>query len=256
MSNSSLPSNSASAPEDVQRGRQAAGVAAAALIPPSPNLVIGLGTGDTAAHFISALAERVHKGQLAGLRCVATSTRSAKLGQKLGLQIIELSELAFSANEPPIALTVDGADEIDPSLQLIKGAGGALLFEKLVAQASRQLVIVADPGKRVQRLGEKRLLPVEVVRFGVHHTLGRLRTVKGVQSAELRLTSEGPYLTDGGNQIIDVAIAATAFHAATLHAAIKALPGVIETGFFLHEATQVLIGHGDGQVEVFKRPAQ
>jgi ribose 5-phosphate isomerase A len=242
---------------DVKRGRQAAGLAAAALIEAGPK-VVGLGTGDTAAYFIRALAERV-RGGLSGLRCVATSRRSAELGRSLGLQIIDLDELDPQAEGGrPIAVTVDGADEIDPELRLIKGAGGALLFEKLVAHASRQLVIVADRGKLVQRLGEKRGLPVEIVAFGARHTLARLRAQKGVEAAELRLrtpdNAEKPYLTDSGNQIVDVKLQATsATELPALQARLKALPGVIETGLFLSEATQVLIGDDAGHVEVRKR---
>lgn len=243
---------------DMQRGRQAAGAAAAALV--EPDMVVGLGTGDTAACFIHALAERV-RGGLSGLRCVATSLRSAELGRMLGLPMIDLDALCPKtapgprSKDAPIAITVDGADEIDPSLRLIKGAGGALLFEKLVALASRELFIVADPSKRVQRLGEKRKLPVEVVAFGASHTLCRLRGLAGVLSAELRFSPTGPYVTDGNNRIIDVAMEKEA-DAAALHARMKALPGVIETGLFLHEATRVFIGAADGHVEVAVRDSR
>jgi ribose 5-phosphate isomerase A len=246
---------------DAQRGRQAAGAAAAALI--EPGMVVGLGTGDTAAQFIAALAER-QRERLSSLRCVATSLRSADLARSLGLTCLPLDafDLGPQARDRPIDLTVDGADEIDGALRLIKGAGGALLFEKLVARASKRLVIVADPQKLVSQLGEKRLLPVEVVAFGAGHTLARLRALPGVSAAELRKQQgnksdqDEPYVTDGGNRIIDVKLDIAAEHgqdAAALHAAMKALPGVIETGFFLSEATQVILGNPDGRVEVRQR---
>jgi ribose 5-phosphate isomerase A len=224
-------------------------------------MVVGLGTGDTAAQFIHALAERLTSlGQLSTVRCVATSLKSAALGRQLGLQVVELDSLPPSSREQPsIDLTVDGADEIDPALRLIKGAGGALLFEKLTAIASRELIIVADAGKLVARLGEKRRLPVEIVAFGAHHTLARLRAVAGVLAADLRQaaagkseSSDGLYITDSGNRIVDLALAPDV-DAQALHAALKALPGVIETGLFLAEATRILVGDPSGQVEVKNR---
>jgi ribose 5-phosphate isomerase A len=253
-----------SAASAVQRGREAVGAVAATLV--ESGMVVGLGTGDTAAYFIRALGERV-KGGLGGLRCVATSQRSAALALTLGLRVIDLDDLelpVLPGQSQPIDITIDGADEIDPALQLIKGAGGALLFEKLVARASRQLVIVADPAKLVKRLGEKRLLPVEVVRFGARHTLARLRLISGLLSAALRTTAagQGPetpqslLTTDGGNYIVDFELApAAALDLHALHAQMKALPGVIETGLFLSEATRALIGEASGHVEILQGPA-
>lgn len=242
---------SAASDEAVRRSRAAVGRSAAERV--RAGMVVGLGTGDTAAHFIRALAERV-QGGLGGLRCVATSKRSAALGRELGLSVVELDELNPTVEPPPIDITVDGADEIDPGLRLIKGAGGALLFEKLVARASRELCIVGDPAKQVRTLGEKRLLPVEIVAFGARHTLARLLALAGVTSGELRKDPGGGlYATDSGNRIVDLAIAAEAGRIAALDQAIKALPGVVETGFFLSEATVALIGHPDGAVEVCAR---
>lgn len=230
-----------------QTARQVAGAAAAALV--QPGMVLGLGTGDTAACFIRALAARATaEPGLRALRCVATSTRSAQLGAELGLSIVDLDSLDLTL-ERPIDMTVDGADEIDPQLQLVKGAGGALLFEKLVATASRKLVIVADRGKQVASLGEKRLLPVEIVAFGAQRTLARLQRQLGVTSATLRLVAGAPYVTDGGHRIVDLGFSLSPqLSAATLHDRLKALPGVVETGFFLGEASQVLIGEDDGSV--------
>lgn len=240
------PASTGLSPE--QRARRAAGEAAAELI--EPGMLVGLGTGDTAAHFIRALAAR----QLTGLRCIATSRRSATLAAELGFVLLELDDAPPLGNLPPIDVTVDGADEIDPQLRLIKGAGGALLFEKLVAQASRRLVVVGDADKRVSRIGEKRLLPIEIVAFGARHTLARLRCHRAVLSAELRLGSTGdaPYRTDSGNLIVDARLAPQT-DADTLQSELKALLGVIETGLFLHEAERALIGTPDGKVEVIER---
>lgn len=239
------PEPGALSPE--QRARRAAGEAAAALI--EPGMLVGLGTGDTAAHFIRALATR----QLTGLRCIATSQRSAALAAELGFALLELDDVPPLGNMPPIDITVDGADEIDPQLRLIKGAGGALLFEKLVAQASRRLVVVGDRSKCVQRIGEKRLLPVEVVAFGALHTLARLRCHRAVLSAELRTSSTGEaYRTDSGNLIVDARLAPQT-DADALQPELKAMLGVIETGLFLHEAERALIGTPDGTVEVIER---
>lgn len=246
---------------DQKRAREAVGSVAASLV--QPGMVVGLGTGDTAAYFIRALGERV-KGGLDGLRCVATSKRSAALAVQLGLTVIELDSLelpVLNAGSLPIDITVDGADEIDPALQLVKGAGGALLFEKLVARASRELVIVADAAKLVKRLGEKRRLPVEVVRFGARHTLARLRATPGVLAADLRTPdskdaadASAAVVTDGGNYLIDVELdATTAADLPGLHGRLKALPGVIETGLFLSEAARALVGSGSGHVEVISR---
>jgi ribose 5-phosphate isomerase A len=225
-------------------------------------MVVGLGTGDTAAQFIRALAERLGSlGQRSAVRCVATSLASAALGQRLGLQVVDLDALAADgANRPSVDLTVDGADEIDPALRLIKGAGGALLFEKLVAIASHKLVIVADRSKLVARLGETRRLPVEIVAFGARHTLARLRQLPGIGAADLRQAvpsaagsgGDGLYVTDSGNRIVDLALAAQV-DPQVLQATLKALPGVIETGLFLTEATRIIVGEPSGQLEVRER---
>jgi ribose 5-phosphate isomerase A len=246
-----------------QKARQAAGEAAAALV--QPGMVVGLGTGDTAAHAIRAIAARYQSGgasaararpdALWDLRCVATSRRSAALASELGLPLVELDQLAGPeayGGRPPIDVTIDGADEIDPQLQLIKGAGGALLFEKLVAQSSQRLVVVADAQKQVGYIGEKRLLPVEVVTVGHRHTRGRILGVAGVRAATLRQSGETPYRTDGGNLIYDLQLESGpgAPPARALHADLKALCGVIETGLFCCEAERAIIGNPDGSVTV------
>ncbi len=221
-----------------KRARRAAGEAAAALV--DPGMVVGLGTGDTASYAVRALAAR----GLCGLRCVPTSIRTAALARELHLAVVELDDL------PPdqmIDLTIDGADEIDPRLRLIKGAGGALLREKLVARNSQRLIIVADTGKLVTRLGERARLPVEIVPFGVPQILASLLT--RFPEAELRHDAVGPQRTDGGNRLVDLPLTVQDLeNAGDLHRRIKLLVGVIETGLFLEEAELAFIGEADGSV--------
>jgi ribose 5-phosphate isomerase A len=202
--------------------RDAAARAAVAEV--QSGMLVGLGTGDTAERAIRALAER----QVAVVT-VATSRRSAELAQQLGLTV----------GEPGAApdLTIDGADEIDSQLRLLKGAGGALTREKLVARASRRLVIVADEDKLVQALGEKHRLPVEILAFGGPWTLARLEQL-GLDP----VLREG-FITDNGGLIADCRVTGDL---SELARTLKLLPGVIEHGLFLDEAAAVYIGRGDG----------
>lgn len=224
------------------RARQAAGEAAASLV--TAGMTVGLGTGDSAGHAVRALARR----GLSGLRCVATSLRTADLARGLGLALVELDDLPGGA--PVIDLTIDGADEVDPALRLIKGAGGALLREKLVAHASHRLVIVADVTKLVTRLGERRLVPVEIVPFGIPQTLARLDAL--CPGAVLRSHGGALVITDGGNRLVDVPVPG-GVTPGELHARLKATLGVIDTGFFLGEAAVVYIGDAQGDVLTLSR---
>lgn len=220
--------------------RLAADAAAAAI---APGMVVGLGTGSTAALFVRALAER----QLAHVRCVATSQATAALADSLGLTVI-----AFDDLDGMIDLTVDGADEVGPGLALIKGAGAALLREKLVWEASRRCMVIADVGKRVTQLGLARL-PVEVVRFGHISTARRMSLAMariGIRSDPVLRERDGAIvLTDGGNVIYDVDFGFIKDPQA-LGSMIKALTGVVEHGLFLGLATEALIGTNDGLVRL------
>ncbi len=220
---------------DVDAQKRAAGEAAAQLV--EDGMVVGLGTGSTAAWFVRALAARG-----LNLTCVATSQATADLATSLGLTVAELGETR------PIDLTVDGADEIGPGLALIKGGGAALLREKLVWEASHRSVVIADAAKQVAVLG-KFPLPIEVVAFGHKTTALRICDVLSefeiAMMPRLRVTDGAPVRTDGGNLIYDAACGAIVEPAA-LAAALKSLTGVVEHGLFLDLADQALIGTANG----------
>lgn len=198
-----------------------------------PGTVVGLGTGSTAIKFLDLLAER-----RLPITCVATSEGIASRARQAGLTLVD-GYPDFGA----IDLTVDGADEVDPGGNLIKGGGGALLREKLVALASRRVVIVVDPEKHVPILGRGFRLPIEIVPFGWSLTLERLRAL-GLEP-ELRRAGPDPFRTDGGNLIADCRTPGIP-DAAALHRAVKAQSGVVETGLFPGIAHEVLTGSPDG----------
>ena len=205
-------------------------------------MVVGLGTGSTAAWFVKALAAR----NLPGLRCVPTSEATAELARDLGLTLSTLEDT------PRIDLTVDGADEVGPGLALIKGGGAALLREKLVWEASRRCVVIADAGKRVARLGAFPL-PVEVVSFGHRTTLDRICDALSEcdigAAPRLRMKEGAPVLTDSGNVIYDIACGRIEAPAA-LAAALKSVTGVVDHGLFLDLADLALVATDAGVVEI------
>jgi ribose 5-phosphate isomerase A len=227
----------------VDEQKRAAGEAAAELVD-ARTFVIGLGTGTTAVWFVKALARRFEGGGLSGRACVATSESTADLARSLGLPLIDLDDAGG------IDLTVDGADEIGPQLSLIKGGGGALLREKLVWEASRRCVVIADAAKRVEMLG-RFALPIEVTPFG--HTTTLRRIVDGLAlcgvaaTPRLRLTDGQPKRTDGGNLIYDAPCGAI-LDPAGVEAALKSITGVVDHGLFLDLAHEALIGTDDGVV--------
>jgi len=224
---------------DADAQKRAAGEAAAALV--KSGMVVGLGTGSTAAWFVRALAER--KLDIVG---VPTSQATADLATSLGIRIAQLGETKA------IDLTVDGADEIGPGLALIKGGGAALLREKLVWEASKSCVVIADAAKQVKMLG-KFPLPIEVVAFG--HTITSLRICDALAECDLgiapmlRRKDGQPVRTDGGNLIYDAACGRIEEPAA-LAAALKSVTGVVDHGLFLDLADRALIGTDAGVIEL------
>lgn len=224
-------------------GKKAAAAAAVALV--EDGMSLGLGTGSTAAMFVDLLADRVAADGLK-VRCVPTSQRTQTQAEGRGLTLTNLSET------PWLDLTVDGADEISPRLALIKGAGGALLREKIVAAASEQVVIIADATKRVARLGAFPL-PIEVARFGAEaskNLIDALLTDAYEARRPLRWR-EGPdgapFVTDEGHLILDANLGEIE-DPAELASALVAVPGVVETGLFVGLADQALIADADGVV--------
>lgn len=201
--------------------------------------VVGLGTGSTAAYFIQLLAEEVKKGLR--VRGIPTSVRSLEMARSLGIPLTTLDECQ------EIAVTVDGADEVDPQLRLIKGGGGAMLREKIVASATKQLVIVADASKQVPVLG-KFPLPVEVIRFAQALVAKRIAGLGA--DVEVRKGSDGkPYVTDENNHILDCRFGEIK-EADKLAQELSDMPGVVEHGLFIGMASVVLLAKGNEIVEV------
>jgi len=220
----------------VSDARESAAAAAAELV--EPGMTIGLGSGRA----VWATTERLPQGT----RAVVASELTRERALTAGIEVVELDG-TFELD-----LALDGADEVDGSLGLIKGGGGALLREKIVISAARRFVVVAEAAKKVERLGERFPLPVEVVRFGWRDTRRRLSAV--LPDPDLRSTEEGsqPYVTDEGHYILDAPIPAGT-DPADLGLALKRVPGVVEHGLFLDMAELALLGHPDGTVERLER---
>ncbi|MGE4275265.1 MAG: ribose-5-phosphate isomerase RpiA [Candidatus Methanomethylophilaceae archaeon] len=198
-------------------------------------MTVGLGTGSTAYYAILKVAELVKSGYK--LRCVATSVQTEEIAQGAGIEVLPLDAVES------IDITIDGADEVDSNLQLVKGLGGALLREKIVAVASKSVVIIVDESKLVEKLGTRSPLPVEVLPFGESHTRRSLEKL-GCEPV-LRMRDGSPFVTDGGNHIYDCrfeSIDSPFF----LESRINTIPGVVENGLFLNIATKVVVATSDG----------
>jgi len=226
----------------VDRAKRAA--AARAVLHVADGMRLGLGTGSTAEWMVRLLAERVRD---AGLRltCVPTSARTGGLARDLGLAVVSLDEARW------LDLTIDGADEADAALSLIKGGGAALLQEKIVATASDRMIVIADAGKAVETLGAFPL-PVEVVRFGwrttqalVAETL-RALDVDG-QAVAVRMDGDAPLVTDEGHHVLDLHLGRIG-DARQLSGVLNQIPGVVENGLFVDIADLLILGHEDGSV--------
>jgi ribose 5-phosphate isomerase A len=202
-------------------------------------MTIGLGTGSTAYWAIEKIGQKVKKEGWK-IRGVATSIRSEEQAIALGIPIANFSSIRC------IDVTIDGADEADGCLQLIKGGGGALLREKIVATNSRQLIVVADESKLVKTLG-KFPLPVEVVHFGWERTFEKLESLGCL--AKRRMNGADPYLTDNGNYIIDCAFEEIR-DAEKMHESVNAITGVVDNGLFIKIATKLVLGFSDGTTRI------
>ncbi|MGB3388342.1 MAG: ribose-5-phosphate isomerase RpiA [Pseudaminobacter sp.] len=201
---------------------------------------LGIGTGSTAEEFVRLLAEKVAAGMT--IIGVPTSERTAALCRELGVPLSTLDET------PELDLTIDGADEIDPDLTLIKGGGGALLREKIVASASASMIVIADESKMVDTLGQFPL-PIEVNSFGLKSTelaIARLAGQLGLEGPlTLRMTQGGPFVTDGGHFILDASFGRIPDPRA-LSNGLHAVPGVVEHGLFLGLAKAAIVAGADG----------
>lgn len=207
-----------------------------------PGMKLGLGSGSTARHFVELLGERVKDGL--SLIAVPTSQATAAQARALGVPLASLDD------HPELDLTIDGADQVDSALRLIKGGGGALLREKIVAAASMRMVVIADASKYVDELGAFPL-PIEVVPFGLAATRRHVERVakqfecQGPITLRRRRDSDDAYITDGGHYILDCAFGAIAAPA-PLGLALRAIPGVVEHGLFLDLAKAAILASPDG----------
>ncbi len=218
-------------PEDFQAAVSLVGQYAATLI--QPGMRLGLGTGRSADAFLAALeprlAENLH------LLAVATSKRTEERARSMGIGILD-------STREPLDLDLDGADEIDPGMNLIKGAGGAMVREKIVAERSRRFWVLADSHKLVARLGQRHPLPLEVLPFDWQGTFAR---VAGVCGGQLSLRGgENPFITDNGNYVFDLRLPAEILDPGRLVRELEEIPGVLGHGLFLGTATAAIVSDG------------
>ncbi len=205
----------------------------------SSGMKLGLGTGSTVAHFIELLAEALDSGRLTDVVALPTSVRTDREARQVGIPLVGFAEV------DRLDLTVDGADEVTPELDMVKGMGGALLREKMVAQASDRLVIIADDRKLVERLGARSPLPVEVVDWGFY---AHIRCMEGHGAAvKMRSYDDGPpFKSDNGNLILDCSFPDGIADARALDAELNARAGVVDHGLFLGMADSVVLAGADG----------
>ncbi|MXV20253.1 ribose 5-phosphate isomerase A [Deinococcus xianganensis] len=204
---------------------------------------VGLGTGSTAKYAIEEIGRKLAAGELTGVVGVATSEASDVLARQVGIPVEPL-------DPRPLDIAIDGADEIAPNLDLIKGLGGALLREKLTEVQARRFIVIADHTKLVEHIGEKSALPIEIARFGFLSTIERLRAI--LPAGRLRQPGAQPYVTDNGNYIFDAQIPAGTDIAA-LERQLKGTLGVVDTGLFLGMAERAFVAAPDGVTELTPR---
>ncbi|MBZ9753268.1 ribose 5-phosphate isomerase A [Deinococcus sp. HMF7604] len=223
---------------DLEALKKEAALRAVALV--ESGMRVGLGTGSTAKYAIEELGRKLSSGELSGIVGVATSEASDALARQVGIPVEPL-------DPRPLDIAIDGADEIAPNLDLIKGLGGALLREKLTEVQARRFIVIADHTKLVERIGEKSALPIEIARFGFLSTIERLREV--LPAGRLRQNGAQPYVTDNGNYIFDAQIPAEQDIAA-LERTLKGTLGVVDTGLFLGMAERAFVAAPDGVTEL------
>lgn len=203
-------------------------------------MIVGLGSGSTAAFFIEELSAKCRKGLK--IRAVASSMHSADLARKGGIEVLDINAVSR------VDATVDGADEIDPQHRMIKGAGGAHVREKILACASREMIVIVDETKWVSRLGKTKL-PVEVLFYGAPSTRSHLEKM-GFQGEWRRNPDETLFTTENGNLLFDIRFPSSLSHPEIEDRKIRSVPGVIDTGFFFGIATSIVTGYEDGSVKL------
>jgi ribose 5-phosphate isomerase A len=222
-----------------QVGRQAAEKLVAS------GMKLGLGTGSTAIEAVRRIGELVREGVLRDLKVVATSFQTEMACRELGISL-------WSLNDPLIAgrldLTIDGADEVDPSWRLIKGGGAAMLIEKIVAHASRDYAIIVDSSKIVGRLGEKAPVPVELVPEALLTVSRAVEALGGVPVLRMARMKDGPVITDHGNFVLDVRFPA-AFDPSAMERELALIPGLLAHGIFTRPVSDLLVGWPDGRIQ-------
>lgn len=216
--------------------------AQAALDEVQSGMDLGLGTGSTVRYFLDALGDALARGERSNIRGVPTSEDTAERAMRLGIPLMQLHEV------PSLDLAVDGADEVTPTLDLIKGLGGALLREKMVVQRASRFIVMADESKQVQVLGEKAPLPVEVVQFGWQAHLDFFRTMNGEPRLRTVQDAAGarPFITDNGNFILDVTFSQGIPDPIALDEALQRRAGIVDSGLFLGVTRAVYLASPTG----------
>ena len=204
-------------------------------------MVVGLGTGSTASWAVRALAERIEHGDLKDIQCIPTSSQTRQLADELGLSIRGLEDVDW------VDLTIDGADQVDGNLNLIKGGGGALLREKVVAFSSGEIIIVVEESKLTKYLGQGVPVPVEVIPFAEAVVRSALKNLGA--EVEPRMDGDDPYMTDNDNFILDCMFHSP-FDPKRMEREIKRIPGVVESGLFCDLTDRLVIGQASGEPKV------
>lgn len=208
----------------------------------SDNQIVGLGSGSTATYAIKEIAKLVQKGLK--IQAVPTSSQTEQLAKSLGIQIIDINSIE------QIDITIDGADEFTEDLILVKGGGGALLREKVVASMTKEVIIIADSAKKVDQLGKFKI-PIEIIPFATRYVMKMLRSIDG--KSEIRMKDNSPYVTDSGNHILDADFGLIE-NPVLLAEKLSAITGIVEHGVFVNLARKVIMG-SNGEIIVFQRKA-
>ena len=225
-------------------------VADAAIQEIEDGMIVGLGSGSTAALMIKSLAEEIRSGKLKNIRGVPTSFQSEVLALELNIPLIDLT------SAPKIDIAIDGADEVDPNFQLIKGGGACHVREKLVASKANKLLIVVDETKLVKNLNNVFPLPVEVIPSAWKQVKDEIEEMNGVSTLRMALKKAGPVVTDQGNLILDVLFTDGIKNPKDLEIQINNIPGVLENGLFVDLADKVLVGKMNNNIPILFTPSK